>query len=191
MLYRLVFWTETKYDCVKVPLPSIQEATGSRNPGYIIFAGREEDIALQHAKVYADRYVRKNPFMVVSERDSQFGYREIVCRHRLNDSSLLISVCLTPEKGSIVTYTSKKNHRYEALVTDWPQNPDHRYSPYPTVSLVFRNEIGKAVRKSRVTPAKDGFSELQHYRVSECSSTFGRNPSDDAQNPYQNTPYPA
>lgn len=60
--------------------------------------------------------------------------------------------------GKKVTYISGSGQRYEATVFAIPEKPEHGYSPLPTVSLEFRDERGKLVRKERVIPACSTFA---------------------------------
>ena len=60
--------------------------------------------------------------------------------------------------GDQVIYVSRSGKKYVATVTGIPENPWHAYTPLPTVSLSFRNERNKLVRKTRVIPADDIFT---------------------------------
>ena len=64
--------------------------------------------------------------------------------------------------GKKVKYWSRSGKVYEALITDLPINPYHK-NCLPTVSLEFRDERGKLVRKDRVLPKYDNDNNLQSY----------------------------
>ena len=55
--------------------------------------------------------------------------------------------------GKEITYTSGSGKRYKATIDAIPQRPDHKYTDLPTVSLSFRDERNKLIRKERVIPA--------------------------------------
>lgn len=57
--------------------------------------------------------------------------------------------------GKCVTYVSRSGHEYKATVTAIPIHPKHGYIDFPTVSLEFRNQRGKLVRKPSVLPHHD------------------------------------
>lgn len=59
--------------------------------------------------------------------------------------------------GKRVIYTSGSGKEYEAFVTMIPSRPEHAYSPLPTVSLEFRDNRNKLVRKERVIPEDNRF----------------------------------
>jgi hypothetical protein len=54
--------------------------------------------------------------------------------------------------GTTVRYISESGKTYNALVTAIPKNPGHGPGRLPTISLEFRDERNKLVRKQRVTP---------------------------------------
>jgi len=58
--------------------------------------------------------------------------------------------------GTAVVYVSASGKEYEATVTGIPENPGHAGTAEPTVSLEFRDERGKLVRKKRVIPTGVG-----------------------------------
>lgn len=55
-------------------------------------------------------------------------------------------------RGTAVCYVSGSGKTYDATVTAVPENPWHASCPEPTVSLEFRDERGKLVRRERVLP---------------------------------------
>ena len=54
--------------------------------------------------------------------------------------------------GRNVLYVSGSGKVYGAIVVGIPENPGHACVPDPTVSLEFRDERGKLIRKERVLP---------------------------------------
>lgn len=70
-----------------------------------------------------------------------------------------------PKVGDRVVYTSASGHRYDGTVDAIPNNPGHAYTPFPTVSLSFRDERNKLIRKSRVLPWTGCGSNRQKYAV--------------------------
>jgi len=54
--------------------------------------------------------------------------------------------------GKHVIYVSASKKEYVAKIVAIPPNPGHKYTCFPTVSLEFRDERGKLVRKERVVP---------------------------------------
>jgi hypothetical protein len=67
--------------------------------------------------------------------------------------------------GKTVRYISKSGKSYEATIIKIPVNPYHQNSKYPTVSLEFRNEIGKLVRKERVLPIDVSIHKTQVWVI--------------------------
>ena len=65
--------------------------------------------------------------------------------------------------GKKVSYTSGSGKVYEATVTAIPDNPGHGCTSELTVSLEFRDERGKLVRKSRVLPRHDSWTRRQTW----------------------------
>jgi len=57
--------------------------------------------------------------------------------------------------GKDVTYVSRAGRKYKATITGIPENPFHGDTDKPTVSLEFRDDRGKLVRKNRVLPGDD------------------------------------
>lgn len=68
--------------------------------------------------------------------------------------------------GMKVIYRSGSNKEYEAIITAIPEKPENR-TEYPTVSLYFFNNRGKAVRKERVLPIGAGNSKTQVWIYKE------------------------
>lgn len=54
--------------------------------------------------------------------------------------------------GKEIVYISRSGRKYDAVITAIPENPGHACCDLPTVSLEFRDERGKLVRKGRVLP---------------------------------------
>ena len=73
--------------------------------------------------------------------------------------------------GKEVRYFSGSGREYVATVDAIPKNPGHGYSPLPTVSLSFRNERNKLVRKARVVPEEQN-RKRQVWRPEEDSVPF-------------------
>ena len=69
--------------------------------------------------------------------------------------------------GTVVTYISSSKKEYDATVDAIPENPWHAYSILPTVSLSFRDERGKLVRKRRVCPyePEKGWTSSMVYKL--------------------------
>jgi hypothetical protein len=71
--------------------------------------------------------------------------------------------------GTTVVYVSTSGHAYDAFVEALPENPWHAWTKLPTITLTFRDERGKLVRRSRVTPFKSGQSDRGRYRLKETT----------------------
>jgi len=54
--------------------------------------------------------------------------------------------------GMKVKYRSGSGKEWDAIITNIPENPEHACTTRPTVSLIFKNERGKYVKKRRVLP---------------------------------------
>lgn len=67
--------------------------------------------------------------------------------------------------GKTVIYISESSKEYEALITEIPPYPEHGYSPYPIVSLEFRDSRNKLVRKERVCPYQPKWMITQVYKL--------------------------
>jgi hypothetical protein len=67
-------------------------------------------------------------------------------------------------EGVDVEYVSESGRRYRATVELIPVNPGHEGTRLPTVSLSFRNDQGKLVRKARVLPAGVCSKDRQVWR---------------------------
>lgn len=59
--------------------------------------------------------------------------------------------------GQKVHYTSRSGKKYVAMIDVIPENPVHGWTDLPTVSLSFRDERGKLVRKGRVMPRSERY----------------------------------
>ena len=66
--------------------------------------------------------------------------------------------------GDKVEYISASGKVYEAIVTGIPKNPWHLSTPLPTLSLSFRDEIGRLITKDRVLPISASISNRKVYR---------------------------
>jgi len=66
--------------------------------------------------------------------------------------------------GAEVSYTSASGKTYLAVVTGIPENPWHQDSSLPTVSLEFRDERGKLIRKTRVLPMEGSLFRKQTWK---------------------------
>lgn len=72
--------------------------------------------------------------------------------------------------GATVIYVSMSGRAYDALVEALPENPWHAWTTLPTVTLSFRDERRKLVRKSRVMPFEDGRSgDRGRYRIKDTA----------------------
>ncbi len=69
--------------------------------------------------------------------------------------------------GTTVLYVSSSGKEYEAKVVGIPQNPKHACCPDPTVSLEFRDEIGRLVHKARVLPLEASIGKRQVWKRKE------------------------
>jgi len=69
--------------------------------------------------------------------------------------------------GDKVEYISASGKIYEATVIEIPENPWHLSTPLPTLSLTFRDETGKLIRKKRVLPISASISNRRVYREHE------------------------
>lgn len=66
--------------------------------------------------------------------------------------------------GEAVTYISASGRQWKAVVTTIPENPWHGFTDLPTVSLQFRNERNKLVRKVRVLPQTERYRRQVYVR---------------------------
>lgn len=57
--------------------------------------------------------------------------------------------------GKEVVYTSASFKKYKAIIVGISDNPKNEYTDLPTVSLEFRDEKNKLVKKNRVIPAEN------------------------------------
>jgi len=72
--------------------------------------------------------------------------------------------------GKEVQYKSRSGKGYKAVITNIPVNPWHGEKvSLPTVSLEFRDERGKLVRKERVLPRYQNDGSPMSYRSNECT----------------------
>jgi hypothetical protein len=66
--------------------------------------------------------------------------------------------------GDKVEYISASGKIYEAVVVEIPENPWHLSTPLPTLSLAFRDETGRLIRKNRVLPISASLHNRKVYR---------------------------
>jgi len=76
--------------------------------------------------------------------------------------------------GKTVTYVSGSGKRWTAVITAIPENAYHAegsgYGGLPTVSLEFRNERGKLIRRPAVLPRNErsiNSYEMGYYIVGD------------------------
>lgn len=66
--------------------------------------------------------------------------------------------------GDKVEYISDSGKSYEATVIGIPENPWHLCTPLPTLSISFRDETGRLIRKDRVLPISASTHNRKVYR---------------------------
>ena len=66
--------------------------------------------------------------------------------------------------GKEIIYCSGSGNEYSATITNIPINPGYKGSCLPTVSLAFRDERGKLIRKSRVLPRQVSTTKRQTWK---------------------------
>jgi dsDNA-specific endonuclease/ATPase MutS2 len=66
--------------------------------------------------------------------------------------------------GDKVEYISASGKSYTATVIEIPENPWHLSTSLPTLSLVFRDETGRLIRKKRVLPISASLHNRKVYR---------------------------
>jgi dsDNA-specific endonuclease/ATPase MutS2 len=66
--------------------------------------------------------------------------------------------------GDKVEYISGSGKSYTATVIEIPENPWHFSTPLPTLSLTFRDETGRLIRKKRVLPISASAYNRKVYR---------------------------
>ena len=69
--------------------------------------------------------------------------------------------------GKEAIYRSASGIEYLAVITNIPINPEHKNTCFPTVSLEFRNQNNKLMRKERVLPREASFSINKTWRLSD------------------------
>lgn len=67
--------------------------------------------------------------------------------------------------GKEVVYVSGSGREYKSVITAIPSRPMHGKHHLPTVSLEFRDERNKLVRKERVLPDGIGYKR----KIWKCS----------------------
>ena len=66
--------------------------------------------------------------------------------------------------GDRVEYISGSGKVYEATVVEIPENAWHLCTNLPTLSITFRDETGRLIRKKRVSPISASCSNRKVYR---------------------------
>lgn len=66
--------------------------------------------------------------------------------------------------GREIKYISSSGKEYIAIVTAIPENPIHGYTNLPSVSLVFKDNRGKYIKKSIVCPFQEIWMTTQVWK---------------------------
>jgi hypothetical protein len=82
------------------------------------------------------------------------------------DQKVIVTAIQTKEfkPGDKVEYISGTGKSYIATVVEIPENPWHLSTPLPTLSLTFRDETGRLIRKERVLPISVSAYNRKVYR---------------------------